>query len=123
MFRHILFEGFEPDVVTYNCLIDGLCKTYRIEHARQLFDEMVLKGCLPNRVTNNSFVRYYSVVNEVGKAIEMMKMVVLCRHGVPSCSSYTSVIHLCEAGRVSEARDFLVEMVDSGSTPREGVHL
>ncbi|ONK59709.1 uncharacterized protein A4U43_C08F9560 [Asparagus officinalis] len=120
MFRHMLFKGFEPDVVTYNCLIDGLCKSYRIERARELFDEMLVRGCLPNRVTYNSFVRYYSVVNEADKAIEMMRMMVSKGHGVPTCSSYTPVIHsLCEAGRVRDARDLLVEMVDGGSTPRE----
>lgn len=120
MFRHMRFKGFEPDVVTYNCLIDGLCKTYRVERARELFDEMLVRGCLPNRVTYNSFIRYYSVVNEVDKAVEMMRMMVSRGHGVPTCSSYTPVIHsLCEAGRVREARDFLVEMVDGGSTPRE----
>lgn len=120
MFRHMKFKGFEPDVVTYNCLIDGLCKTYRIERAHELFDEMTVKGCLPNRLTYNSFVRYYSVVNDVDKAIEMMRMMVSRGHGFATCSSYTPIIHsLVESGRASEARDFLAEMVDGGSTPRE----
>lgn len=30
MFREMLFRVFAPDVVTYNCLIDGCCKTNRI---------------------------------------------------------------------------------------------
>ncbi|KAG6493621.1 pentatricopeptide repeat-containing protein At1g77405-like [Zingiber officinale] len=120
MFRRMLFNGFVPDVVTYNCLIDGLCKTYRIERAHELLDDMLVKGCSPNRITYNSFIRYYSVVNQIDKAVEMMRAMVSRSHGVPSSSSYTPVIHaLCETGRVREARDLLVEMVSSGSIPRE----
>lgn len=120
MFRHMKFRGFEPDLVTYNCLIDGLCKTYRVDRAHELFDEMVEKGCVPNKVTYNSFVRYYSVVNEVDKAMEMMKMMISRGHGLPTSSTYTPILHsLCESGRVKEAKDLMVEMVECGATPRE----
>ncbi|KAJ0966294.1 hypothetical protein J5N97_027432 [Dioscorea zingiberensis] len=120
MFRRMLFRGFVPDVVTYNCLINGLCKTYRIERAHEVFEEMQQIGCVPNRITYNSFIRYYSVVNEVDKAVEMMRAMVARKHGVTTSSSYTPIIHaLCEAGRVKEASDFVVEMVDHGSIPRE----
>ncbi|RZC87439.1 hypothetical protein C5167_035978 [Papaver somniferum] len=113
-------QGFTPDVVTYNCLIDGCCKTYRIERALELFDDMLKKCCVPNRITYNSFIRYYSAVNEIDKAVEMMRKMKLMNHGKPTTSSYTPIIHaLCEAGRVLEARDFLVELVDGGSFPRE----
>ncbi|KAL0924719.1 hypothetical protein M5K25_005572 [Dendrobium thyrsiflorum] len=120
MFRRMLFKGFVPDIVTYNCLIDGLCKTYRIGRAHELFDDMLMKGCIPNKVTYNSFIRYYSVVNEVDKAIEMMREMVARKHGIPSSSSYTPVIHaLCEGRRFNEAREILLEMVNGGHIPRE----
>ncbi|GKU87740.1 hypothetical protein SLEP1_g2085 [Rubroshorea leprosula] len=120
LFRIMLFKGFVPDVVTYNCLIDGCCKTNRIERALELFDDMNKRGCAPNRVTYNSFIRYYSAVNEIDKAIEMMRRMQKMNHGIPTASSYTPIIHaLCEAGRLLEARDFLVELVEGGSAPRE----
>lgn len=120
LFRLMLFKGFVPDVVTYNCLIDGLCKTNRIGRALELFDDMLVKGCLPNKVTYNSFIRYYSAVNEIFKAVEMMRNMKSRNHGVPTSSSYTPIIHaLCEAGRSMEARDFFVEMVEEGCIPRE----
>ncbi|GFY85413.1 pentatricopeptide repeat (PPR) superfamily protein [Actinidia rufa] len=120
LFRIMLFKGFVPDVVTYNCLIDGCCKTNRIKRALELFDDMFKRGCLPNRVTYNSFIRYYSAVNEIDKAVEMLRRMQNMHHGVPTSSSYTPIIHsLCEAGRLLEARDFLVELVDGGSVPRE----
>ncbi|XP_010253174.1 PREDICTED: pentatricopeptide repeat-containing protein At1g77405-like [Nelumbo nucifera] len=120
LFRIMLLKGFVPDVVTYNCLIDCCCKTYRIGRALELFDDMIQRGCIPNRVTYNSFIRYYSKTNEIDKAIEILNRMKLMNHGIPTTSSYTPIIHaLCEAGRVLEAQDFLVELVEGGSIPRE----
>ncbi|KAK4273993.1 hypothetical protein QN277_017288 [Acacia crassicarpa] len=120
LFRLMLFKGFVPDVVTYNALIDGCCKTYRIGRALELFEDMKKRGCVPNRVTYDSFIRYYSAVNEIDKATEMLRCMRNLNHGIPTSSSYTPIIHaLCEAGRVVDARNFLVELVGGGLTPRE----
>ncbi|KAJ0507628.1 putative tetratricopeptide-like helical domain superfamily [Helianthus annuus] len=120
LFRLMLFKGFKPDVVTYNCLIDGCCKTYRIERALELFDDMGKRGCVPNRVTYNSFIRFYCATNEIDKAIEMLHRMQELDHGLPTTSSYTPVIHaFCEAGKAVEAWNMLVELVDRGSIPRE----
>ncbi|KAL6504867.1 hypothetical protein OROHE_023625 [Orobanche hederae] len=120
LFRLMLFKGFVPDVVTYNCLINGCCKTNRIGRALEVFDEMSERGCVPNRVAYDSFIRYFSAVNEVDRAIEMLRRMQERNHGVPTSSSYTTIIHsLCEVGRVVEAVDFLAELVGGGSTPRE----
>lgn len=120
MFRRMVFNGFVPDVVTYNCLINGLCKTYRIGRAHELLDEMLVKGVFPNRITYNSFIRYYSVINEADRAVRFMREMEEREHGKPSSSSYTPIIHsLCESGRINEARDLLVEMVERGHVPRE----
>ncbi|KAL4584305.1 hypothetical protein LXL04_008901 [Taraxacum kok-saghyz] len=120
LFRIMLFKGFKPDIVTYNCLIDGCCKTYRISRALELFNDMINQDCLPNRVTYNSFIRYYCAINEIDKGVEMLRKMEELRHGVGSTSSYTPIIHgLCESGRVLEAWDVLVELVERGSIPRE----
>ncbi|KAJ8762774.1 hypothetical protein K2173_022903 [Erythroxylum novogranatense] len=120
LFRLMLFKGFVPDVVTYNCLIDGCCKTYRIERALELLKDMISRGCVPNGVTYNSFIRYYSKVNDIEKAVEMLRKMQEMNRGLATSSSYTPIIHaLCEAGRVMEAWKFLVELIETGSIPRE----
>lgn len=124
LFRIMLFKGFVPDTVTYNSLIDGCCKTNRIGRALELFDDMNKRGCLPNRVTYNSFIRYYSAVNEIDKAMEMLRKMERMKHGIPTSSSYTPIIHaLCEVGSVLEARDLMIELVDGGSVPREYTYM
>lgn len=126
LFRIMVFKGIVPDVVAYNALIDGCCKTYRVGRALELFDDMKKRGCVPNRVTYDSFIRYYSVVNEIDKAVEFLREMQRSNYDgengivVGSCSSYTPIIHaLCEVGRVADAWSFLVELIDNGSVPRE----
>ncbi|KAJ0025663.1 hypothetical protein Pint_08128 [Pistacia integerrima] len=129
----------KPDVYAYNVVINALCRVGNFNKARFLLEQMELPGfrCapdvytytilissywvgVPNRVTYDSFIRYYSAVNEIDRAVEMMRRMQKMNHGVPSSSSYTPIIHaLCEAGRVLDARDFLAELVDGGSVPRE----
>eukprot|EP01018_Ginkgo_biloba_P016223 Gb_29774 [translate_table: standard] len=118
LFREMCNKGFVPDVVSYNCLIDGLCKKYRIDRALELFAQMSREGCTPNKVTYNSFIRYYSIVNEIDKAMEMLNDMKK-NDIIPTSSSYTPIVHaLCEGGRLEEACVFLVEMVEGKSIPR-----
>ncbi|KAJ3674103.1 hypothetical protein LUZ60_006095 [Juncus effusus] len=120
MFRRMVINGFQPDLITYNCLINGLCKTYRIERAHELFDEMLKREISPNRVTYNSFIRYYSTVNEAEKALNLLRQMIDKKHGQPSSSSYTPIIHsFIESGRLNEAKNILMEMVKRGHLPRE----
>ncbi|KAL8502326.1 hypothetical protein ACS0TY_021457 [Phlomoides rotata] len=120
LFRLMIFKGFVPDVVTYNCLINGCCKTNRIGRELELFDDMSKRGCVPNRITYNSFIRYYSAVNEVDRAIVMLRMMQEKGHGVPTSSSCIPIIHtFCEVGRLDEAVGFMVELTEGGSIPRE----
>lgn len=95
----MLFRKLVPDVVTYNALIDGCCKTLRMERALELFDDMKRSGV---------------------KGVEMLREMQRLGDGVASSSLYTPIIHaLCEARRVVEACGFLVELVEGGSMPRE----
>lgn len=65
----------------------------------ELFEDMKKRECVPNQVTYNSFLKYYSVTNEIERGVEMMG------HGVPVSSTNTPLIHaLLETRRVAEAR-------------------
>ena len=69
---------------------------------------------VPDVVTYNSSIRHFSVVNEIDKAVEMLRRMQKTNHGLASTSSYTPIIHaLCEAGRVLDARDFLTKLVET----------
>jgi pentatricopeptide repeat protein len=41
-------SGLKPDLVTYNIMIDGMCKYGKFKDARELFAELSVKGLQPN---------------------------------------------------------------------------
>ncbi|KAI8028135.1 Pentatricopeptide repeat-containing protein [Camellia lanceoleosa] len=43
-------KGFPPDLVTYNVIVDGLCKVGNLEEAYELLQEMVRDGLLPAHI-------------------------------------------------------------------------
>ena len=47
----MITRGIDPDTITYNSLIDGLCIENRLDEANQMMDVMVSKGCEPSIVT------------------------------------------------------------------------
>ncbi|XP_047308477.1 pentatricopeptide repeat-containing protein At1g77405-like [Impatiens glandulifera] len=121
LFRMMIHKGFIPNVVTYNSVIDCCCKTLRIEWAVELFDDMKKRGCHPNWFTYNSLIRYYTRFNEIDKAIEMLREMQK-DGGFESAGTmiYTPIIHgLCKVGRLFDARNFLIELVDGGCVPKE----
>ncbi|KAK7377637.1 hypothetical protein VNO80_03066 [Phaseolus coccineus] len=109
LFRSMLFKGLVPDVVTYNAIIDGCCKTWRVERALELFDDIKTRGVVPNHVTYGSFIRYYSVVNEIDKAVEMLREMQRLGHGVPGSSSEYTYELVCDALRAAGECGLLLE--------------
>ncbi|KAF6165205.1 hypothetical protein GIB67_007190 [Kingdonia uniflora] len=49
-------RGLTPNVITYNSLIDGLCKVGRVAVAQELFMEMQVRGPSPNIYTYSTLV-------------------------------------------------------------------
>jgi len=47
----MLEEGVEPNEITYNVLIHGLCRTGRTQLAYRHFHEMLERGLMPNKYT------------------------------------------------------------------------
>jgi pentatricopeptide repeat protein len=62
----MLSIGFNPTLLTYNALIQGLCKNEEGDHAEQLLKEMISKGITPNDNT------YLSLIEGIGNVEEFL---------------------------------------------------
>ncbi|KAK2969433.1 hypothetical protein RJ640_011803 [Escallonia rubra] len=121
LFDQMELPGFRcpPDTFTYTILISSYCR-----HSMQTGCRKAIRRRLWE--ANHLFrgvlflTLYYSAVNEIEKAIQMLRRIQNLNHGLPTTSSYIPIIHaLCEAGRMIMAWDFLVELIEGGSIPRE----
>ena len=77
-----LFKGYMPDVFTYNILINGLCRANRDEDAFTVFKQMEGKGCNPNVVTYKMLMMSLSHKGRVSQAFQLWINYISQRSGI-----------------------------------------
>lgn len=120
-------KGIDPNVVTYNVLLNGICRRASlhpdgrfemvIREAEKVFDEMRQRGVEPDVTSYSILLHVYSRAHKPELSLEKLR--VMKEKGIcPSIASYTSVIKcLCSCGRIDDAEMLLEEMVSSGVSP------
>ncbi|KAI9093645.1 hypothetical protein K1719_027094 [Acacia pycnantha] len=104
--------NISPDTVTYNSLINPLCKAHKIDEAKEILDEMVQRGLSPTIRTYHAFP--WQQLDVVFKLWSEMR-----ESGVnPDRSSYIVLIHgLFFNGKLEEAYKYYNEMQEKGFLP------
>lgn len=126
-FKEMLDKGIEPNVVTYNVMLNGICRRSSlhpeerfdgvIREAEKLFDEMREKGLGPDVTSYSILLHVYSRAHKPGLSLEKLRM--MKESGIsPSIATYTSVVKcLCSCGRIVDAEKLLTEMMSDGVSP------
>ncbi|CAI0378022.1 unnamed protein product [Linum tenue] len=104
-------NGMEPNVVTFNTLINGFAKEGKLQEASRVFSEMKLSNVVPNIVTFNTLINGFS---QLGNS-EMNDMLYqeMVRAGIkPDILTYNAMISgLCREGKTKKAA-YLVKELD-----------
>ena len=69
-------EGCFPSPVTFNVLINGLCKKGGLVRLAKLVDNMFLKGCFRNQVTYNILIHGLCLKGKLDKAVSLLDRMV-----------------------------------------------
>lgn len=126
-FGEMLARGIEPNVVTYNVLLNGICRRASlhpegrfervIREAEKVFDEMRDRGLEPDVTSYSILLHVYSRAHKPQLCLD--KLVMMKEKGIwPSVATYTSVVKcLCSCGRMEDAEELLNEMLHYGVSP------
>ncbi|KAG6738019.1 hypothetical protein POTOM_059555 [Populus tomentosa] len=96
----IIKLGFQPDIVTFSTLINGLCTAGKAAQAVEFFYDFVARGSQPNVHT------YTTIIN--GLWLQ------------PNFQICTTIINtLCKEGLVDEAFEAFRKMEEDGCSPDE----
>lgn len=117
-FQEMKDSGVQPDSIIYNILISCLGRAGRMGHALKIFEEMEQAGVKPNAVTLSTVMETY---NKSGNVVEGLEVFCRLRQRV-TCDVilYNTVIKMCgDAGLVSQADQYLREMVETGCQPND----
>ncbi|KAI3890187.1 hypothetical protein MKW92_052521 [Papaver armeniacum] len=126
-FREMVGRGLEANVVTYNVLLNGICRRTVlhpgthfegiIQKAENLLDEMQKRGIEPDVTSYSIVLHVYSRAHKPDLSLD--KLSSMKEKGIfPTVATYTSVIKcLCSCGRLEDAEEILNEMVANGVSP------
>ncbi|RZC59709.1 hypothetical protein C5167_007010 [Papaver somniferum] len=126
-FREMIDRGLEANVVTYNVLLNGICRRTVlhpgthfegiIQKAENLLDEMQKRGIEPDVTSYSIVIHIYSRAHKPDLSLD--KLCSMKEKGIfPTVATYSSVIKcLCSCGRLEDAEEILNEMVANGVSP------
>ncbi|CAI8616436.1 unnamed protein product [Vicia faba] len=100
----------EPNSLTYDYLIHGLCAKGRTENAKELYHEMKTKGFTPNSKSYNSLVNSLALVGEIEDAVNYLWEMIEKQRSVDFITYRTVLDEICRRGKVQEAMRFLEEL-------------
>ncbi|URE03795.1 hypothetical protein MUK42_21088 [Musa troglodytarum] len=110
-------EGFDPDVITYNTLMDGYCRRGMLEDAFHLYRIMRYRGVEPDLI---SYTILMNGLCRDGKVIQARQLFdTMLRRGVcPDSRSYNVLLSgYCREGKLKESKLLVQEMISGGLVP------
>ncbi|XP_055829669.1 pentatricopeptide repeat-containing protein At1g62670, mitochondrial-like [Solanum dulcamara] len=113
-----LIDGLcKLDVCTFNILTDGLCKEGNVEDAEEVMKNMVEKGVEPDIITYNAIMHGYCLRGQLDRARIIFDSLV--DKGIETNSfSYNILINgYCKKRKLAEAMQLFCEISQKGSKP------
>ncbi|KAK2995000.1 hypothetical protein RJ640_030047 [Escallonia rubra] len=117
IFHEMPNRGCTPDSYTYGTLVNGFCRTGKINEAKELFREMDTKGCSPSVVTYTSLIHGLCQSNNFDEALGLLEE--MTSKGIEAnVYTYGSLMDgLCKGGLVSQAMELFEIMVRKRHEP------
>ncbi|KAK9937964.1 hypothetical protein M0R45_014727 [Rubus argutus] len=99
-------RDIEPDIITYNSLMDGYCLRGEMDEAKKVFDLMASKGSMVNTRSYNILINGY--LRRIQEAENLFCKMKGCGQ-LPNVRTY--------AGEIQSARDLLCGLSSKGLQP------
>ncbi|BAB08912.1 unnamed protein product [Arabidopsis thaliana] len=112
LFKH-LKSRVKPELMTYNILINGLCKSRRVGSVDWMMRELKKSGYTPNAVTYTTMLKMYFKTKRIEKGLQLflkMKKEGYTFDGFANCAVVSALI---KTGRAEEAYECMHELVRS----------
>ncbi|EYU39162.1 hypothetical protein MIMGU_mgv1a021300mg, partial [Erythranthe guttata] len=116
-FNEMKNMGVEPDIVSYNCLIDVYCKGREMVKAYNVVNKMRDEGIDLDVITYTTVIGGLGLAGQPDKAREILKEMreYSC---YPDTAAYNATIrNFCIAKRLNDAYNLIDEMVEKGLSP------
>ncbi|KAL2328649.1 hypothetical protein Fmac_022076 [Flemingia macrophylla] len=100
----------QPNALTYDCLIHGLCAQGRTNNGKELCYEMKSKGFVPSSKSYNSLVSSLALGGEIEEAVNYLWEMTDKQRSVDFITYRTVLDEICRRGTIQEGMRFLQEL-------------
>lgn len=100
----------QPNTLTYDCLIHGLCAQGRTNNAKELCCEMKTKGFVPSSKSYNSLVNSLALGGEIEEAVNYLWEMTDKQRSADFITYRTVLDEICRRGTIQEGMRFLQEL-------------
>ncbi|RDY13824.1 Pentatricopeptide repeat-containing protein, mitochondrial, partial [Mucuna pruriens] len=100
----------QPNALTYDCLIHGLCAQGRTNNAKELCCEMKDKGFVPSSKSYNSLVNSLALGGEIEEAVNYLWEMTDKQRSADFITYRTVLDEICRRGTIQEGMRFLQEL-------------
>ncbi|PHU10148.1 hypothetical protein BC332_22008 [Capsicum chinense] len=115
LFRRLKHHGFIPQVVTYNTLIHGLCKSGRGKVAREFLNKLIESDHIPNAITYTTVMKCCFRYRQLEEGFKIFAEMRNKRYSTYDAFAYCTVANLSlKTGRITEANEYLGYIITSG---------
>ncbi|XP_016200095.1 pentatricopeptide repeat-containing protein At3g60050-like [Arachis ipaensis] len=111
-------SGIDPDIVTYTILIDGLCKSGRLENAKEIFQDLSIKGYHLNTRIYNVMINGLCKEGLLHEALALKLEMEDNGCSLDAVTYETTIRALLEKGENDQALKHLHEMIARGLLKR-----
>ncbi|TMW59231.1 hypothetical protein Poli38472_007376 [Pythium oligandrum] len=110
-------RGVQPDVHTYNSVMNVCAKAKKMQWAYNIMEKMQLAGLMPDQATFTILMHAAIADGEIDKAFETFHLM-RSRVTEPDVVSFTVLIHgYAKLGRIERAINLYEDLLDCGLTP------
>ena len=74
MLKEMSTQGQRPNVITYNLLLDYLCKNRNTTEVRKIFDSIIEKGIQPNVTIYSSLLNGYASKGDLADMHDLLDL-------------------------------------------------
>ncbi|KAK7341791.1 hypothetical protein VNO80_24730 [Phaseolus coccineus] len=100
----------QPNALTYDCLVYGLCAQGRTNNAKELCYEMKTKGFVPGSKSYNSLVNSLALGGEIEEAVNYLWEMTDKQRSADFITYRTVLDEICRRGTIQEGMSFLQEL-------------
>jgi pentatricopeptide repeat protein len=117
IFRQMRDNGFQPDAMIYNLMINGASKVGDATTAMDLFASMRKEGFEPEHYMYNQLIHSLCRAGRADDALHVFNDTKLCKDGRDHALFTTLITGLCNLHKVEQACEVFLEMVEEGHKP------